>query len=333
MKVENEYYVFKNNGEQQTNIKLIDWCKKWETIGVNSLLITSITNDGMKNGYDIELYNLLNIIKIPIIASGGCGSTNDIYNLITLTHCRNVLIASLFHYNITTPKEIKEEVNMMQENAKQWIKKIDFKKHNLVPVIVQDYNTNEVLMLAYTNKEAFSIMINEKRTCFYSRSRKKIWKKGEISGNIQLIKEIRYDCDNDTLLAIVEQKGNACHLNKKSCFDNNYIVKDDDLKAFNPFTEINRTINAIRKQPIENSYTNYLLDKGVDKISKKLIEEAAETIIAAKNNDKKEIIYEMSDLLYHMIVLMNYCNISYSDICNELQSRSYKSCNRKKEVI
>ena len=204
--------------------------------------------------------------------------------------------------------------------------KPDFKKMELIPAIIQDYRTNEVLMLAYVNEEAYKKMLETNQTYFYSRSRDELWHKGQTSGHFQNIKGMYLDCDLDTLLIYVEQIGAACHTGAYSCFFN-------EIKPFNNiniFKSLETLINDRKINPIEKSYTNYLLDQGVDKICKKVGEEASETIIAAKNNDKEELIGEIGDLFYHVFVLMNNQGVSLEDIENKLKER-HKIAGNKKE--
>ena len=204
--------------------------------------------------------------------------------------------------------------------------KPDFKKMELIPAIIQDYQTNEVLMLAYVNEEAYKKMLEKNQTYFYSRSRNELWHKGQTSGHFQNIKGMYLDCDLDTLLIYVEQIGVACHTGAYSCFFN-------EIKPFNNvniFKSLETLINDRKINPVEKSYTNYLLDQGVDKICKKVGEEASETIIAAKNNDKEELIGEISDLFYHVFVLMNNQGVSLEDIENKLKER-HKITGNKKE--
>ncbi len=205
--------------------------------------------------------------------------------------------------------------------------KPDFEKMSLIPAIVQDYHTKEVLMMAYVNEEAYNTMIETNMTCFYSRSRNSLWKKGETSGHVQYIKGMYLDCDCDTLLIYVEQIGVACHTGAMSCFFNAI----QDYKPLGILEEIEATIQDRKIHPVENSYTNYLLDKGIDKTCKKVGEEATETVIAAKNNDKEELIGEVGDLFYHVLVLMNQSDITLSDVENTLAKRHLKSGNKKTE--
>ena len=204
--------------------------------------------------------------------------------------------------------------------------KPDFKKMELIPAIVQDYQTNQILMLAYVNEEAYNKMLETKQTYFYSRSRKQLWHKGETSGHFQNIKGMYLDCDLDTLLIFVEQIGVACHTGAYSCFFNEVLPFGNT----NIFRSLEKLIANRKQNPVEKSYTNYLLDQGVDKICKKVGEEASETIIAAKNNDKDELIGEISDLFYHVFVLMNNQGVSLDDVENKLKER-HKITGNKKE--
>lgn len=203
--------------------------------------------------------------------------------------------------------------------------KPDFEKQPLIPVIVQDYRSKQVLMLAYTNEEAYKKMLESGETWFYSRSRQKLWHKGEESGHFQKIKGISLDCDSDTLLVYVEQIGAACHTGEKSCFFNEIQTFDDS----NIFVELEDLIAERKENPIEKSYTNYLLDQGIDKVLKKVGEEASEVIIASKNPDKAELIGEIDDLLYHLFVLMNIYGISLEEIETKLKERHQKPKNKK----
>lgn len=192
----------------------------------------------------------------------------------------------------------------------------------MVPVIVQDYKTDEVLMLAYMNEEAFDATMRTGKMNYYSRSRQSLWLKGETSGHFQYVKSLAIDCDKDTMLAKVAQIGPACHTGSNSCFFNELAakntVKTNPLKVFE---EVYQVILDRKEHPKEGSYTNYLFDKGIDKILKKVGEEATEIIIAAKNPDPEEIKYEISDFLYHMMVLMAEKGVSWEDIMQELADR------------
>lgn len=201
----------------------------------------------------------------------------------------------------------------------------EFKKNSdgLVPVVVQDYRTLEVLMVAYMNEEAYYQTINTGKMHYFSRSRQSQWLKGETSGHFQFVRSLSGDCDMDTILAKVSQVGVACHTGARSCFFNE-IAKKDCEETENPlqvFEQVMGVIQDRKLHPKEGSYTNYLFDKGIDKILKKLGEEATEIVIAAKNPNENEIKYEICDFLYHMMVLMAEKNITWEEIISELAKR------------
>ena len=192
----------------------------------------------------------------------------------------------------------------------------------LVPVVVQDYRTGEVLMLAYMNQEAYEQTIRTGRMTYFSRSRRELWLKGETSGHFQYVKSLEIDCDNDTILARVAQLGAACHTGNRSCFYRSILKEEYPEK--DPYTILKEVYDVIEDRklhPREGSYTNYLFDKGIDKILKKVGEEAAEIIIAAKNPNPEEVIYEMSDFLYHAMVLMSEKGITWEQVTEELSRR------------
>jgi len=200
----------------------------------------------------------------------------------------------------------------------------DLKKNSdgMVPVIVQDYKTDQVLMMAYMNEEAFNKTIETSVMTYYSRSRDELWVKGLTSGHYQYVKDMYVDCDMDTILVHVAQVGAACHTGSYSCFFNEAFKKQE--KNHNPskvFDEVYATIMDRKVNPKEGSYTNYLFDKGVDKILKKVGEEATEIVIAAKNPDSEEIKYEIADFLYHVMVLMAEKDVTWEDITEELANR------------
>lgn len=228
-------------------------------------------------------------------------------------------------------REIRTLKGMCRENgipvetfeaAYSWA---DFKKNSdgMVPVVVQDYRTLEVLMVAYMNEEAYRQTITSGRMTYFSRSRNELWLKGETSGHYQYVKSLTADCDLDTILAKVSQVGAACHTGARSCFFHEIARKDYEASE-NPLQVFEDVLNVIKDRkvhPKEGSYTNYLFDKGIDKILKKLGEEATEIVIAAKNPNANEVKYEMSDFLYHMMVLMVEKDVSWEEITRELANR------------
>jgi phosphoribosyl-ATP pyrophosphohydrolase/phosphoribosyl-AMP cyclohydrolase len=199
------------------------------------------------------------------------------------------------------------------------IEKLKFDEKGLIPAIVVDAVSKDVLTLAYMNKESLKITMEKKLTCFYSRSRNELWLKGETSGNYQHVVSITADCDNDALVVVVEKDGPACHKGENSCFHNR-LWENEELKEFS-YEGLIKLIEGRKTEKKEGSYTTYLFEKGIDKILKKVGEECTEVIIAAKADDKKETIYEIADLAYHTMVLMIQMGISLEDIHKELASR------------
>lgn len=200
------------------------------------------------------------------------------------------------------------------------IDKLKFDDKGLIPAIIIDYYTKEVLTLAYMNKESLEISLKEGKTCFYSRSRKELWRKGKTSKNYQHIQSIKSDCDNDALVIEVIKDGPACHTGAESCFMNE-VYQKENYKDFSVY-KLYELIKGRKINMTEGSYTTYLFNSGIDKILKKIGEESSEVIIGAKNGSKEEIIYELSDLLYHSLVLMVEKNITLNDIKDELSKRS-----------
>lgn len=249
---------------------------------------------------------------------------NDLQDLLRIP---SVFGVSTNHYQDKNLLKVKHQLQAEGINVNTFDSTLrfeDFKLNSdgMIPVVTQDYKTNEVLMLAYMNKEAFEMTIESGVMTYYSRSRKELWTKGETSGHFQYVKALTIDCDNDTILAKVEQIGAACHTGNPTCFYTDLVRKEyDDL---NPLTVLQDVYNIIldrKAHPKEGSYTNYLFDKGIDKILKKCGEEATEIVIAAKNPDAEELKYEVSDFLYHMMVLMVQCGVDWNDIIKELAHR------------
>ena len=207
------------------------------------------------------------------------------------------------------------------------IGRIKFDASGLVPAIVQDAATGTVLMLAYMNRQSLEKTLETGTTWFYSRSRQELWNKGATSGNVQTVKEMFYDCDGDTLLVKVEQTGAACHEGTYSCFSRRFgeaestLTERPALPAAAVLTELFAVLEDRRQNPQEGSYTSSLFAKGEDRILKKIGEEAAETIIAAKNHSQGEVIYEMADLWYHCLVLLSAQHIDFAALIEELGKR------------
>ncbi len=196
---------------------------------------------------------------------------------------------------------------------------VKFDERGLICAIVQDAYSGDVLMQAYMNEEALSLTQETGYAHYYSRSRKCLWKKGETSGHVQKVLGATFDCDRDCLLLQIEQVGAACHTGKRSCF---FQEEQKEAGAGVRFlSELERVVSDRKENPEEGSYTSYLFEKGIDKIAKKMGEEAVETVIAAKNESKEELVGECADLLYHMLVLLKEKGVTLADVCAELKAR------------
>ena len=199
------------------------------------------------------------------------------------------------------------------------IDELKFDERGLIPAVVQDWRSGEVLTLAYMNRESLEISLREGRTCFWSRSRQELWRKGETSGNTQEIVDIIADCDRDSLVVKVKKAGPACHLGNESCFVDR-VWESDTLRDFSP-DQLYKLIQGRQTDPKEGSYTSYLFDKGIDKILKKVGEETTEVIVAGKGGEKVETVYEIADLYYHVMVLMVQMGITPEEVLSELAKR------------
>ncbi len=268
-----------------------------------------------------------NITDVPYVVYFDTCDFSGITNVLKRKNVRG--IAGNFINNPETDvMEIKSRLSaagIKMDNFEPSLHWADLKKNTdgLVPVVVQDYRTDEVLMLAYMNEEAFESTIHIGKMTYYSRrSRRELWTKGMTSGHVQYVKSLTADCDYDTILAKVSQVGVACHTGSPTCFFNN-IVKKEYMEK-NPLKVLEDVYGIIidrKMHPREGSYTNYLFEKGIDKILKKIGEEATEIVIAAKNPDPEEIKYEISDFLYHMMVLMAEKGVTWEEITEELSKR------------
>lgn len=205
------------------------------------------------------------------------------------------------------------------DHVDELIRRLKFDENGLIPAVVQDYVTHEVLTLAYMNEESLRVTLAEKRTCFYSRCRKCLWRKGETSGNTQRVVSVMADCDGDALVVQVKKAGPACHTGAESCFFDE-LFEDEDIRPFS-LSGLMELIAGRKIHPQEGSYTTYLFEKGRDKILKKIGEECTEVLIAGAKNDKEETVYELGDLMYHAMVLMVDMGVSLEDVTRELAKR------------
>ena len=274
----------------------------------------------------LDLNSVMNITELPCVVLTDTMEQSEILRILKCDSIKGVsgLFVSDLNMDFNEFKDICADAGIQMTSFESILDFSEFKLNSdgLIPVIVQDYKTNEVLMMAYMNEEAFDNTVKTGRMTYYSRSRQCQWVKGETSGHFQYVKSLAVDCDKDTLLAKVEQIGAACHTGNRSCFYTTIVGADYDAK--NPlqvFESVYNTILDRRENPKEGSYTNYLFEKGIDKILKKVGEEATEIVIAAKNPNPEEIKYEISDFLYHAMVLMVERGVTWEDITHELADR------------
>lgn len=272
------------------------------------------------------LKEAIGVSSIPMIASVPEVSLDKIMEILS---CENICGISGYAIN-ENAKELLAVKSLCQNNGiavntfEPAIRWEEFKKNTdgHVTVVVQDYKSDEVLMVAYMNEEAYNMTLKTGKMTYYSRSRQELWIKGETSGNYQYVKSLTADCDKDTILAKVSQIGAACHTGSHSCFFNEIMAKEyEESNPLKVFEQVFDVIKDRKVHPKEGSYTNYLFDKGIDKILKKLGEEATEIVIAAKNPNANEVKYEISDFLYHMMVLMAEKNVTWEEITTELAQR------------
>ncbi len=293
--------------------------------------LNAALNNGIKTFFtaDVSTANkLCEEDSVKVVLTNVDSDVNAIND--ACTKCNKKLFGVAFKedaHDDTDYMDLKDSLSDMGYEVNVLKSKINFSElktnsDGLIPCIVQDYQTGDVLMLAYMNELSFEQTLKTGRMTYYSRSRQEIWEKGYTSGHYQYVKELSCDCDNDTLLAKVYQVGAACHTGKRSCFFNELFKLDySERDPHKVLEEVYNVILDRKKNPKEGSYTNYLFDKGIDKVLKKCGEEASEIIIAAKNPNPEETKYEISDFLYHVMVLMAIKGITWDDVMTELARR------------
>lgn len=274
----------------------------------------------------LDLNSVMNVTDIPCVILTDTEEKPELFKILKCPGVKGLSGKYISQSNmdfVIFKEECKQEgIKMTSFESIMDFSQFKLNEQGLLPVIVQHYKTKDVLMLAYMNEEAFDKTIKTGKMTYYSRSRNALWVKGETSGHFQYVKSLTIDCDKDTLLAKVDQIGAACHTGNPTCFFQP-LAGTDDEKA-NPqriFEHVYHTIVDRKQNPKEGSYTNYLFEKGIDKILKKVGEEATETVIAAKNPNLEELKYEVADLLYHLMVLMVERGLSWEDITQELSDR------------
>lgn len=274
----------------------------------------------------LDLDSVMNVTDIPCVVVTDTMEEKELYKILKCPGIKGLsgkyISQPGMDFNEFKKKCAAENIKMTSFESIMDFSEFKLNDDGLIPVIVQHYRTQEVLMLAYMNEEAFDHTVKTGKMTYFSRSRQCLWVKGETSGHFQYVKSLTLDCDRDTLLAKVDQIGAACHTGNPTCFFQPLVGTDyDEENPLQVFVQVYNTIVDRKEHPKDGSYTNYLFEKGIDKILKKVGEEATEIIIAAKNPNSEEIKYEMSDFLYHAMVLMVEKGISWEDIVRELANR------------
>lgn len=299
----------------------VEYGKRLKEAGAGELLLLDMNK---LDNYREIVKKIRSEVQLPTVVSSYSTDGRDIASLLSETNAESVSLYNLQQHDVMQIKQACREMKLPVNTFKSALNFSDFKtdENGLIPCIAQDYKTGEVLMLAYMNEESFNRTIETGRMTYWSRSRQKLWTKGEESGHFQFVKSLTIDCDMDTVLAKVSQIGPACHTGNPTCFFTPLVSKEyKDTNPLTVFSDVYETILDRKKNPKEGSYTNYLFDKGIDKILKKVGEEASEVIIASKNPDPEELKYEISDLMYHLMVLMVERNTTWDDITKELADR------------
>lgn len=274
----------------------------------------------------LDLNSVVNVTEVPCVIVTDTMEEKELFKILKSSGVRGLSgkYISQVDMDFVAFKEkcAQEDIKMTTFESMMEFSQFKINDQGLIPVVVQHYKTQEVLMLAYMNEEAFYHTIKTGKMTYYSRSRQQLWVKGETSGHFQYVKSLTIDCDCDTLLAKVDQVGAACHTGNPTCFFQPLVGNDyDETNPLRVFESVYNTIADRKAHPKEGSYTNYLFEKGIDKILKKVGEEATEVVIAAKNPNPEEIKYELSDFLYHAMVLMVLKGITWEDIIKELADR------------
>ena len=326
------------NGSKPETIDLIKEASA--RFGANKMLVSLSTVDFLfktkdflqDNVHELLIMNttllegLENITNIPYIVQVDDYNFDYVLKLLKSDQIRGISgdFINSANSNVMQIKSDLSDAGIKMDNFEPKLSWADLKPNSdgLIPTVVQDFQTGEVLMVAYMNEESLNATIRTGKMTYYSRSRQSLWVKGETSGHFQYVKSLTADCDFDTILAKVSQVGVACHTGAASCFFNEIVKKEYvERNPLKVFEDVYAVIMDRKKNPKEGSYTNYLFDKGLDKILKKVGEEATEIVIAAKNPDAEETKYEISDFLYHLMVLMAEKGVTWEDITSELAQR------------
>ena len=320
-----DFHLMVEASERFGKDKILAWIP--ESQPVTDALASAVQQNGASacvvENRDTELFGTYHLPVLPV------RNMTDAKEIAAVLEPDGVwgIISEKFYTDQMDLMSLKYELGSMGIATNRFESQIPFSEFKLnsdglIPVVTQEYKTGKVLMVAYMNEEAFNETIRSGRMTYWSRSRQELWKKGDTSGHYQYVKSLDIDCDKDTILAKVVQIGAACHTGNESCFFTNLVSKSyDTTNPMTIFDEVMATILHRKENPKEGSYTNYLFDKGIDKILKKVGEEATEIVIAAKNPDSDELKYEICDFLYHMMVLMAERGETWKEITKELAGR------------
>ena len=299
----------------------VEYARKLKELGAGELLL--LHNNMVPEYMDI-VKSIRETVALPVIVSTYSTNGEAVAEMLNKTNAESISLYNLQKMDIMEIKQDCRAANIDVNLFESSMSFDEFKLNSdgLIPCVTQHYKTGEVLMVAYMNKESYEKTIRTGRMTYWSRSRNELWTKGDTSGHYQFVKSLTIDCDKDTILAKVSQIGAACHTGSRTCFFTDLVRKEyNDTNPLKVFEEVYNTIRDRKEDPSEGSYTNYLFDKGIHKILKKVGEGATEIVIAAMNPDSEDIKYEISDFLYHLMVLMVERGISWKDITEELADR------------
>ncbi len=299
----------------------VSYAKLLKENGAGELLL--LHYDNIDEYIDL-VKKIRNEVGISVIASSYSTEEEKIARIMSETSAEAISLYNLARHDVMSIKQSCRKENVPVNLFESAISFADFKKDDkgLVPCIVQDYKNGQVLMMAYMNEESFNKTIETGRMTYYSRSRQELWIKGDTSGHYQFVKALDIDCDKDTILAKVSQIGAACHTGNRSCFFTPLVKKEyNDKNPLTVFKDVYDTIADRRKNPKAGSYSNYLFDKGIDKMLSKFGDQATEVIIKAKNPDPEDLKFEISDLMYFLMTIMVEKNMTWDDVTKELAER------------
>jgi phosphoribosyl-ATP pyrophosphohydrolase/phosphoribosyl-AMP cyclohydrolase len=325
--------VTTHGGRRITERGVVDWASEAAGLGAGEILLTSVDADGTREGFDVEmLHGVRKAVDVPIVASGGAGKLGHFVAAVREGGADAVLAAGVFHERVFTIGEVKLALafagipvrlaGIPSAGPHRAVGlAVKFDESGLVPVVVRDVRTGEVLTLAWANAEALETTRSTGFSHFFSRSRKKLWKKGETSGHVQRVASISVDCDADAVVYDVIPEGPACHTGSRSCFR---VAATLDAGAVPPALDLSHLFAVVldrKRNPVPGSYTNKLFDAGLARIARKVGEEGVEAAVAALVEDEDALAGEAADLLYHLMVLLAARGLTPADVARKLRDR------------